>query len=243
MALPPMTRKQQCRTAMFETVIAFLASNAAILATKKALSDAIVAFKEAVGLVHANAAAQSAPVKSASADKAQARGELEEKVLEINDQIAAFADVTNNPGLAEQVRLTAALLEHCSDEDMEAVTTRISALAAATMAEMKDYELDQSDLTELDTLAARFKAAKPATRGAVNQRHVAGSSLDGAIRTADRVLRNRVDKLMRPLRATNPEIATGYYSARIIVDRGSRSAEPEAPVAAATLAAVPTPAK
>ena len=218
-----MTLRQQVLLNMLDTMVGFFKKHPTLLTNRPALGRAVTELNTTVASIHSGATTQAQPVAASYADKSQARDELQEMLLEVNDQIAAWADEKSDAKLAEQVRLTSGILDRISDQEIETTTTRIYELAVATLPQMTECDLKQADLEQLDTLAKKFAGTKSNPRAAVATRSTAGNSIAAQIAAAGRLLRNRLDKLMRPLRKTDPAIATEYYHARVIVDHGAHA--------------------
>ncbi|MFZ4766922.1 MAG: hypothetical protein ACOYMN_18370 [Roseimicrobium sp.] len=226
-----MTQNQEDRTTMFSTVAVYMDKNKALWTPTKAVVDAVTALKAGIATIAAKAGKQTAPTGGAAEEKAQVREDLEDKILEVGDQLAAFAAVTADVGLAAQVDFTRSAVVKLSADDLGTTAKRVSAAAAAHLAALADYGIDQADVTELASLTTAFDGAKSAPRNAIIERAAETATLPEVINGTTDILRDRLDKLMTRYRKTQPVFYAGYQSARVVVTRGGNGgAPPEPPV-------------
>jgi hypothetical protein len=148
------------------------------------------------------------------------RSDFEDKILEIADQLAAYAAAENNMNLAGQVELTLSSLDKMPDSALEETGQRISALTTANMAALADYGVTAADVTALNNLVTLFHGVKTAPRTAAAERKSETTTLPDLLTETTSLLRNRLDKLMTKFKKTQPEFYSGYRTARVVVDRG-----------------------
>lgn len=215
-----MNRDQFNRTGMFSTVSAYMEQNKPIWNGGKAMADTVTEVNTRIGRIAEKIRKQQAPTTGAAGDKGQVRTSLEEKILEVADQLSALADKNKNANLAAQVEFTLSSLDKLADDDLEATGKRVSGLATANLAALADYGITQAEVTTLDTLTTQFHGVKSAPRTAVAGRAGETNTLPDEISGLTSVLRNQLDKQMTRFRKSNPEFYAGYRSARVIVDRG-----------------------
>ncbi len=222
---------------MFNTVAVYLDKNSSLWATKKPVADALTDLKAGIASIALKSGRQATPTSGSADEKTQIRADLEDKTLEVADEISAFAAASNDVALAAQVNLTRSTVQKLSAEDLEKAAKRISATAAANLTALSDYDVNQADLTELEALTTEFDAAKSGPRSAIVDRAAETATLPEVITQTTDILRDRLDKLMTKFRKTNPEFYAGYQSARVVVNRSGQSNAPTPP----TPPAKPTP--
>lgn len=109
-------------------------------------------------------------------------------------------------------------------DTLEETGTRISGLLTANLAKLADFSVTQADVTGLNTMTTQFHGVKTAPRAAIAKRASKTKNLPPAVKTVMSLLRNNLDKEMLMFKKSNPDFYAGYVAARVIVDRGSRTA-------------------
>jgi len=208
---------------MVETTIAFLDKYNGVWSNVPAFVTAVADLKTAVADIGTETGKQQNPTAGATAGKAQTRDALEDKILELADQLSALAETNGDVELAARVELTRSALDKFSDDELGATATLVGGLTTANLPALADYLVTAADVTQLTTLTGAFSAIKTAPRTAVVERAAATSALPDRVAKASRILRGRIDKLVTKFRQTNPDFVAGYRVARVIVDRGGRA--------------------
>lgn len=114
-----MTQDQDNIRTMFQTTIAFLDTNNSVWSGTAAFADAVARAKSGVEAIAASADTQETPTTGVSGDKAQGRAVLEEKTLEIADQLMALAHKNGDNDLAAKVEMTKSSLDRMQDSNLE----------------------------------------------------------------------------------------------------------------------------
>lgn len=225
-----MTQEQDDITTMFETTNRVLDDNRSLWSGIPAFADAVARAESGTGAIREKAGEQ-VPTGDAEA-KAAARLDLEEKALNIADQLAALAAKTGDHDLAAKVEVNKSQLDRMPDSDLLVTTKRISTAAAANSAVLaSDYQVTAAELMALGTAITKFDGMKTAPRDAVVNRKVATLALPDAIAFVRSIYRNELDKMMTRFRKSAPDFYAAYFAARIIVSRAATHAAPKAPVA------------
>ena len=216
-----MNQDQSNITGMQGGVAAYLAKNSTVWNGVKAVSDTVAALNANNAIIASKANDQETALDSAEAVKIQAKHDLEEKILEIADQLSSLAAKNNDVTLGAQVELSLSVLDKLSDEQLEAKGKNVSALATTNLAALADYNVTQADVTALDALVANWDKVKTAPRTAIAKRSGQTKTMPQAISDNTSLLRNQLDKQMTKFKKTNPEFYAGYHSARVVINRRS----------------------
>src|SRR2546422_1190721 len=216
-----MTQDQDNIRTMFDTTTAFLDNNNSVWGATPAFADALTRAKTAVEQVDSAAAQQQTPIAGVTQDKAQARSALEEKTLEIADQLSALAAANSDMVLASKAEMTTSSLDRLQDNDLEQVAERVVNLANDHATDLSGYGVSASEIAELDSLRTAFAKVKTAPRGAAVGRKTMTESLAEKIASARSIFRNELDKMVTKFKRTNPDFYTGYATARVIVNRAA----------------------
>jgi hypothetical protein len=215
---------------MFETTLVILDKNNDIWKSGVAFTDAVTRAKTGTGNLRTNTGKQQAPLEGVTGEKAQARDDLEEKLLVVGGAISAFAAKKSDPALAAQVDVNRSLLDRLPGSDLVQTGQRILDAATAHLAALADYGITDATKTELKGVLDRFANKKESTREAVVERKVETLSLPEGIASVRSIFRNEIDKMMMAFRKSHPDFYKAYFAARIIVNRAAtRSAKEEEP--------------
>ena len=206
---------------MFETTIAFLDTNNALWSAMPAFAAAVTDAKNGVAAIRGAAAGQESPTSGIADEKAQARDDLEDLTLEIADPVAALAEKTSNPALAQRVQLTRSGLDQAQDDDLVQISERVRDAANTNVAALAPYGITAGDITALRAAITAFSGMKTGPRTAKATRSGLTTTVASLIGTTRSLFRNQLDKLMTPFRRANPEFYAGYISARVIIDRAA----------------------
>ena len=214
-----MTQDQDNIRTMFDTMIDYLDANNGTWSGTPAFADAVTRAKAAVAAVDSAVDKQQTPMTGVTGDKASARNDLEEKTLEIADQLSAFAAKNGDHTMGAQVELTKSMLDKSQDNDLEQTAERIGNLANTNMAALADYGVTAADVTALTDLRTTFGGIKTGPRTATAERSTQTASLPQLINEVRSIFRNEIDKLITKFKTSNAEFYNGYFAARVIVNR------------------------
>src|SRR6266849_6425061 len=98
-----MNQDQDNIRTMFQTTLAYLDSNNSVWSAITAFADAVTRAKNGLDGIDSAADTQQTPTTGVTADKAQARIDLEDKTLAVADQVSAFAAKSGDNDLGAQV--------------------------------------------------------------------------------------------------------------------------------------------
>ncbi|MGZ5522475.1 MAG: hypothetical protein ACXWF1_05000 [Chthoniobacterales bacterium] len=220
-----MTQDQDNIRTMFDTTVAFLDAHNAVWSGMTAFADAVTRVKAAVTAIDTAADKQQTPTTGVTGDKADARNDLEERVLEIADQLSALAAKSGDNTLGAQVEMTKSSLDKMQDSDLEQTAERVANLATANIAALAAYGVVAGDVTALSTAKTTFAGMKTAPRSAAVERSAQTTSIPQLIATARSIFRNELDKMVTKFKKTNNDFFNGYFAARVIVNKAATQAK------------------
>lgn len=151
-------------------------------------------------------------------DKDAARMAMCKAANVVAGAVAAFAHRSNNHELLTRVDTTLSVLLSGRGQDSSDKCKDILAGATANLPNLADYELQQSDLDQLNKLIVAYDKLAPQPQVARAKNKSAGQALEAAFDKADGVLNNGLDKLMLKYESAQPEFFRDYTNARMIVD-------------------------
>ena len=135
--------------------------------------------------------------------RAFARTELEDKTLEIADQLAALAVKNGDNDLLAKAQTSKSALDTMQGNDLES--------------------------TALNTARTTFQGIQTSPRELVAGCKALTQSLSELIANVRSFFRNEIDKIMTPYKKSNPDFYNGYFAARVIVNRAASHAAPKKP--------------
>ena len=235
-----MDQDQKNITDMFDTVELYFEHNKSVWSGGKALADAVTELATGNDAIDTAEGEQQAPTTGHAEGKTNARDLLEEKTLELADQLAALAEVKGDPNLAAGVEMTKSSLDKMPGDDLLTTARRVLKLTGDNLAALADYQVTQDDAAELDRRIKAFEPLKSAPRAAIVKRAGVTATLPQLVAANRSLLRNRIDKMMTKFRTSEPTFYAGYQAARVIIDRG-QGGQPPAPPTPPTPPTPPVP--
>jgi 5-carboxymethyl-2-hydroxymuconate isomerase len=199
----------------------FMDKNKTIYANVKAMNDTVAELKANNAIIAGKRDVQETVTDGQAEAARQARQDLEERILEIADQLYALAAKNNDTVLEAQSHWTLSLLDGLDPGKLEQTGKDIFALATANVAALADYNVMPAEVTALDTSRANFSQVKTALPTATAQQAGQTKTLPQAIRDNQTLLRKQLDRQMTKFKKTQPEFYAGYHAARLIISRRS----------------------
>jgi hypothetical protein len=155
-------------------------------------------------------------------DKNQKREMLTESLLGNAGCLYAFASSSSNAILQEKVKVTESALDRMRENELAVFASEVIGLMRENLPSLAEYEITETDITQLEILLTDFKSKQPAPRVVVAGRQAARDVLKGLFQRTDKLLKDELDKMMLKYISKAPEFYAAYQSARVIVDRGVR---------------------
>lgn len=156
--------------------------------------------------------------RAVTANKADVRTGLTEKAIVVSGILQAYAAVSDNPVLADKVKITTSELHNCREAEVEALVTPVITEARNNLANLTDYMLTEDMIVEVETSLDNFKALIGQPRTIRNKAFAAKTVLNDLFDEANNLLNKQLDKLMIRFKFTDPDFYEEYTRARIIVD-------------------------
>jgi hypothetical protein len=184
--------------------------------------------------------AQTRPTQIATEARDAVLKTMQEAVLDLASAVALHATDANRPELLRQVEVNASDFDGLRLVHRPWLATRIVDTAESVLPALAP------DVTAETIAAAREKiraadAALDEPRVAISAKASATRRLETVFKEAGKTLA-QIDRLVFPLRKTDPEFYADYRAARRLLDRRSGGADEPAPEAAGPAAAPAEPA-
>ena len=204
---------------MFQTTLDFLDEKSVVWNGTPAFADAVARAKAGVDGIDQAADKQQSPTTGITQDKGALRDQLEAKLLEVADQLSAYAAKIGNHELAAQVEMTKSSIDKMDESALEQTAERVVGLANDNIGPLADYDIVQADVDLLDGLRLKFAGKKTAPRVATSDKKTQTLSLPQLIADVRSIFRNEIDKMATKKKASDPDFYNGYFAARVIVNR------------------------
>ncbi len=215
-----MNNRQSNQLNMYQSVIAVLDEDNAVWTPMAPFGPALTALKNKVNGIRATAQQQETPTGAAQ-DKADARDDLEEVLFLTCQALAVLGYEDSDNDLLALTDVTRSSLAKIDSDRLSQLASSILAQANAKQTELATLQVTQANIDELNQALAEFNEAKTGPRQATVARSAHTDSLTTQFREANEILRDRLDPMVNILGRTNPQFASRYRSARVIVDRAA----------------------
>lgn len=215
-----MTDPQEDKLSMYYAVIAASEKHTAAWQTLPAFVTQYGLFTAQVDVIRDTIDGQIQGISGAARDKAERRQEMAELAYPVASVLQAWALENDDAELADRVSFTLSDFLHDRDTVAEEYAQLVHDEANANVASLADYGVDAAKLSALAAAIAAYHTALTAPRLAITDRKAATAALKVAFAEADKILKERLDKLVPILTQDHPAFATDWGNARIIVDSG-----------------------
>ena len=202
---------------MFTAVLDFLRKNQAKLTFAPALIGFIDSFDATYNTISEMQEAQMGSSKGHTQTKKELKQKLATDLLEIIKRAKAYAVVTHDLLLKEEMNFSATQLLEMPQESLIIACNRVVAACTPHMAELSAYGLKDDQITTATDTLALYTAALPGTKAAIAQRKTATSELSGLFSAADELLR-KIDAMMEIVSSIDTVFYQDYKNLRIIDD-------------------------
>lgn len=212
---------------MAATVASYMNKNNTIWTGNKAVSDTMTQVNGALADVNQKAQEQGTPIVGEEVQKVLVRHDYEEEIMRLAGQLCSFAAKNGDSNLAAETDFTLSELDKMDADTLEETGERVSGLLTANLSKLTDFSVTQTNVTGLNTMTTQFHGVKTGPRTAISKRAGKTATIPPAVKTVMSLLRNSLDKEMLMFKKSNPDFYAGYAAARVIVDRGGRTATPQ----------------
>jgi hypothetical protein len=150
--------------------------------------------------------------------KESVRRGLAEKAVSVSGILQAYAAFNDDKILSGKVKLIKSDLLNCRETDVEGTVRPVLTIARKLLPELADFMLTEAMVVETETSIDSFKALIGQPRTIRNQAFSAMSMLEEMMEQVDKLMKNKLDKLMIRFEFTDQPFFEEYTRARVIVD-------------------------
>jgi hypothetical protein len=210
---------------MYDAVIAYCNSNAALIATLPAFQTAFTNFQSIVGNIHSTVQLEANVITGITIDKSQLKANLGEQAINLASMIFAYASNANMNSLKEQVNFSPSEIKLMKDEMLVASCGNIRDAANANLAALADYGITAATIASFQGTMDAYTALISSPRNAVSQRASYAKTLTVLFKQADASLKNQMDKMALNFKTSFEDFYNTYKSNRIIIDPGTSTTQ------------------
>lgn len=211
-----MDQLQANRLKMARTTQTFLNDNAATWSAVPIITNTKTEIDGIVDLISAEAERQAAASISVTATKAAKKRAVAEKIDILNDAVEAYGAITGNAALENEAAKSFSDLYRQGEEDFRAAAVNQIAMVEEHIDDLADYGVTQAlvDDVKADLNGFLELSGKPRTYIITRRQATEGlESLFDQLREGH----ERLDKVMKIFKRSQPDFYNGYVAAREIV--------------------------
>lgn len=224
-----MKKTQSSKLNALLAVQTLFSANPAIIDTLPALDEAAEELTDIIMAVNTNVKIQSSP-SGAAAAKTDALVEIGDLAYEIAGGVLSFAEKSNDVALAAKVRIGRTAITAGSGNVVSARIQRVIDIATEHVESLADHGVTQTKINSLKQRLKTYDAVRVLPRQAIAAAASATRQLEKLFPQADRLLKNRIDKLVWQFRESQPDFYQKYQVARSIVQPPTNGSAEEAAV-------------
>jgi Carboxypeptidase regulatory-like domain len=220
-----MNGKQNAKFKMYRATEKHCVDNTEITKNMPAFVAAVTEFKAKIAELNGTTQLRSSVLTGIATDKNAFRQSLGMQASDVAGMIFAFASVSANNTLKQEVNFSLSKLIQGNEEAFISRCQNIHAKGVENLGALADYGITQQTLTNLQTAITDYVAKSPQTRTAKSNRKTLTANLSNLFKQADTVLKEQMDKLIVAFRAEHPDFVKTYEANRIIVDAASTTTQ------------------
>jgi hypothetical protein len=167
------------------------------------------------GKLRAQYELQSRTITGYALGKKEIRMDMTDQAVDISNKIVAYATITNNTELIDDMHYTTNGLRKAKDNECIVKCLNIHNKAVSLLTELGDYDVTALMLTTFQTTINKFDSSlvKPQTQ--INTVKLATAEINSLFNASSQLL-NKMDRLVLVLKNTQPDFVKGYFESRAL---------------------------
>jgi len=150
--------------------------------------------------------------------KQRIKHDMAELVSQLASAVSLYARKIDDPDLEAIASTTYTRVRKARDFESLEMSRNFQSLLLMHKEALQDYMVSEKELNELAELIEAFDAIYVTREETHSESVMDNQRLERLFRQADRILRERIDKVVRRLKRENPDFCNSYFQARVIVD-------------------------
>jgi hypothetical protein len=217
-----MTTKQEHKLNMFMAVRDYLKGYEAALMELPGYADNFKMLQESINKIQTAAENQKFNKTGLYKEKIRIKNELIAMAADFSRKMTAYASFSGNQRLASEVYYSPSDLKNESDVALKDHVQIIHDRTKANIDNLVSYGITPEALQSLSTLIASFNSALASPRIGITEKRQATIQLAEYFFAADSAI-EKLDLSLGIVALSENDIFSGYKTARILVDTGSRT--------------------
>lgn len=219
-----MQKRQEDKLGMYDSVANHNIQQAKLIEERyPALHNGYRALNTTVAAIRSTAQLYKEATKGQTAVKNEQKAQMAAFNSQVAGAIFAWASDNKNTVLQEKVRYSITDLLKMRDEELVNANEMLYAMINENQANLIPYGISKDVADAYKLAMENYKSAVPAPRNAVAMRKAYKDKLKELFKEADNILKNKIDKLVLPLKKDNPEYWSAYKANRRIVSSATNS--------------------
>jgi hypothetical protein len=215
-----MNKTQESRFNMYHATVDFCEQSTPVLGSLPTFSDNLTKLKGINDQIYIFGSEQSRNISGTTVAKKDLRTNLENIAADSARKAMAFATVTKNPVLFQEVNYAISDLQRMPDSLLIDTTTIIHSRIEANLLAMVAYQVTAASQEEFLQAINDYKASLATPRITKVSQKVATAKLAELFKNGDAVLKE-MDAVVEIIRSTQMDIYLGYKSARKVIETGT----------------------
>ncbi len=224
-----MNRKQENQMTMFYAAQKTLLLNEAVWTGSVGMTAAVAELGVNIAAVEGCVERQVIDIRGFAKAKSEGENQMIDLTLAVAGSVRAYAVVSENTVLMEKMNVSRASLRRHRDSIIAQHCQAIHTEANAVVASLADYGVLPATLTTQQTAIDTYVAAIVAPQNAIALRKGVTAELAALMKDTNKLLTKRLDALMEQYAVPKPAFYRDYQNARIIIDLGTGSSDPQIP--------------
>lgn len=212
-----MKTKIKNRIDMYESVLSVLKNNQAIWGNTGMIVSKVEQLEEGLILLHANAAIQDSVTLGIAQLRKERWNELAKTIISIQDALWVYGNGTNNFELMARHKLAPSVTVKLSASArlirIDVITTDLETYGSFLV----DYGISAETIQQFHDGVTVYRDATTSPRTAIIERKSVRLEIENKSNELNSLLRNELDRMIRPFSASHPSFVIGYFNARQVV--------------------------
>lgn len=217
-----MRKKQENKLSMYLAVQKVIRDHLATWTALNGFNSAQTSFTSKIDEISNYRQVQEQNTTGLTENKWLKRQQMVERSLLVSGVIISYASEIEDRELISLVAYTETELLQCADTIARDRCLLIYNKATALGNLLSANGINNTLLTALNNSISEFTALMPKPRTASTSKSNATKKIDAAFRSADKILKERIDLLMLHFKTSKSDFYTMYTKARMIIDHGKR---------------------
>ncbi len=225
-----MNRKELNQLAMLESVLAFLKEKQQTLGNTPAIAAKIAELEQIINAIRDLLQVQSKSTKTATAPKVKLEEAIKALLGQVCDALLAFGTESDNPELITIGTISETEIRNMRDSNLVDKARQVAEAAEPVTSNLAAYFVSADDIADLKQKGAAFQTALTGKTMITAQTKESTAAIKNKLAEGRRLLKDELDKLMKPFKTGNPTLFGEYTNMRSVVDipagRGKQATEP-----------------